>query len=652
MEKRFWMLLAVVVLFAAPGCTPDTDMYGLDGAAGAAGSAGEAGSGGSGGSGDECTPDGMERDCECPDGADGTQTCEDGEFGECECEYYPDDDGDGYGDENSDPTTDTEKPAGHAGNNDDCDDGNASTHPGADEVCDGEDNDCDGKVDEGDVCGEPRTWYEDADGDSYGNPHRTKIAVEKPAGYVSNGDDCDDTRASIHPGAVEVCNNLDDDCDGQVDEGGVCDQPNTWHRDQDGDGYGDPNSTKTAVNRPSGYVADGSDCDDTRASIHPGAAEVCNNLDDDCDGQVDEGGVCDTPTTWYADDDGDGYGDPNNKQNAVEKPAGYVSNGDDCDDTRASIHPGAAEVCNNLDDDCDGQVDEGGVCDTPTTWYADDDGDGYGDPSDTVSSNSQPSGYVANADDCDDDNANRNPGMTEICDNDIDDDCDGLVDEDCGSGGGTVTLKFEVDCSAQSWVQSVQPEGSWAGRNYGALSGCVSTGTRKTACTFEIPAPDFPTFVGQGDIGFGRYSGDASGNAPAPCYTPSEVEAMQGHAITLLCTHRLWKDGQPVEQVWESNGVIKPDGTQSCSDSGPFPYYNSRPLAQTAMQGELTEPLTESQMIGARFEVVGKVFYWMGGESLASGWRSLETLEPNDIIWLGSENPHVRMYFPSLFSVE
>ena len=127
---------------------------------------------------------------------------------------------------------------------------------------------------------------------------------------------------------------------------------------------------------------------------------------------------------------------------------------------------------------------------------------------------------------------------------------------------------------------------------------------------------------------------------------------MQGTSITLMCTHRLWKDGVPMQQRWESNGVMKPSGTQSCADSGPFPYYNSRPLVQT-MSGEMvTVPLTQDQMLGARFEVIGNTFYWMGGSSLEAGWRSLESLEANDIIWLGSRNTQVKRYFPSLFSAE
>ena len=118
--------------------------------------------------------------------------------------------------------------------------------------------------------------------------------------------------------------------------------------DQDGDGW---------------TVQEG-DCDDTDEGIHPGAAEQCDGLDNDCDGQTDE----DVATTYYADADGDGYGDPEVSQPACSQPAGYVDNGEDCDDSDASVHPGASDAVNGLDDDCDGIVDE--TVDTVAAGYA------------------------------------------------------------------------------------------------------------------------------------------------------------------------------------------------------------------------------------------------------------------------------------------
>ena len=131
---------------------------------------------------------------------------------------------------------------------------------------------------------------------------------------------------------------------------------NTYYHDLDGDGYGDPNDAISAGSAPFGYVSDNTDCDDTDRNIHPGATEVCNDKDDDCDGQIDE----DVKNTFYRDVDGDGYGDLNNTTEDCSPPSGYVSDNTDCDDSDGNIHPGAAEVCNGKDDNCDGQADEGG----------------------------------------------------------------------------------------------------------------------------------------------------------------------------------------------------------------------------------------------------------------------------------------------------
>ncbi|MDY6904004.1 MAG: PilC/PilY family type IV pilus protein [Thermodesulfobacteriota bacterium] len=129
------------------------------------------------------------------------------------------------------------------------------------------------------------------------------------------------------------------------------------YRDADGDGYGDPNYTTTTATTcadVTGYVSDNSDCDDTDAAIHPGATEICNGEDDDCDGDIDEG-LSTIP--YYHDADGDGYGDPNDIISSClgTPPVNYVSNNTDCDDNNPSIHPGAFDICENgIDEDCSG----------------------------------------------------------------------------------------------------------------------------------------------------------------------------------------------------------------------------------------------------------------------------------------------------------
>lgn len=126
-------------------------------------------------------------------------------------------------------------------------------------------------------------------------------------------------------------------------------------------------------------------------------------------------------TAYYADNDEDGYG-AGEAQYGCEPIEGLVAQDGDCDDTNAAVHPGAAEVCDNIDNDCNGLVDDG----LPTvTYYEDNDGDGYGLNESTVTSCSQPAGYATQGGDCDDDNASVHPGAEEVCGDGIDQDCDG-----------------------------------------------------------------------------------------------------------------------------------------------------------------------------------------------------------------------------------
>jgi len=352
--------------------------------------------------------------------------------------FYHDNDGDGYGNNVDSIHTET-PPQGYVLNNTDCDDTDANVHPGATEICDGKDNDCNGQIDEGVT----NTFYADADGDSYGNAAISVQACTPPAGYVADNTDCDDTDANVHPGATEVCDGKDNNCDGQIDEGVT----NTFYADADEDGYGNAAISVQACTPPAGYVADNTDCDDTNSNIHPGAPEICDGKDNNCNGQTDEA----VTSTFYADADGDGYGDAAISVQACTAPPGYVADKTDCDDTNSNIHPDAAEICDGKDNNCNGQIDEG----VTSTFYADADGDGYGNAAINVQACSAPAGYVASNIDCDDTNSNIHPGAAEICDG-KDNNCNGQTDEGVtstfyadaeGDGYGNAAISVQA-CSA------------------------------------------------------------------------------------------------------------------------------------------------------------------------------------------------------------
>ena len=270
--------------------------------------------------------------------------------------FYADIDGDGYGDENNTIEI-CDMPEGYVASAYDCDDSRDDVNPSAAELCDGADNDCDGNIDED--ASDATTWYEDADGDGYGDEDSTTEACDEPDGYVDNADDCDDDDDGRSPDVDEVCDGSDNNCDGHIDEDTAIDAA-IWYGDGDGDDYGNSAVVAAACEQPDDYVGNADDCDDTDASINPMADETCDDLDNNCDGDIDEAGAVDAPT-WYADDDGDTYGDPSSATLACDMPSGHVNDSSDCDDTDAEINPRASEICDGIDNDCDGDADTDGL---------------------------------------------------------------------------------------------------------------------------------------------------------------------------------------------------------------------------------------------------------------------------------------------------
>src|SRR5690606_12503240 len=131
---------------------------------------------------------------------------------------------------------------------------------------------------------QPVIWYEDVDGAGVGADTPGVAEGRAPAGHVERNTECADTRASTCPGAPEVHDGEDNDCDGAVDE--RLPSVQDWYRDVDGDGFGAAASAKTACKAPEGYVGDDTDCNDSEAAIRPGAPELCDGRDNDCDGVI------------------------------------------------------------------------------------------------------------------------------------------------------------------------------------------------------------------------------------------------------------------------------------------------------------------------------------------------------------------------------
>ena len=462
--------------------------------------------------------------------------------------WYADADGDGFGDADTSITA-CDTPSGYTDDASDCDDDDATIHPDADEYCDGVDNNCDGIVDE-DTAVDVAVWYEDSDSDGYGQPSVTDFACDPPAGFADNAFDCDDANVAVNPDADELCNGYDDNCDGTVDEIGAVDAP-TWYADADADGFGDPSTTIEACSILAGWLADNTDCDDGDSAINPAATEICDFVDNDCDGDTDEDSAADA-TTWYADMDNDGYGDLGNSTTTCAQPTSHVTDTTDCDDGDSAINPAADELCDAVDNDCDGDIDEDAATDA-ATWYADDDGDSYGDAGDTTAACYTPSGFVADSTDCDDDDAAINPAATEICDG-ADNDCDGDTDEDSAADATTWYADMDADGygdAATSTTTCAQPtshvtdntdcDDSDAAVHPGADEYCNGIDDDCDTSIDEDSAMDAPTWYADDDgDGYGDPS-DTSVACSAPTGTVSDdtdcddADAAINPAATEIC---------------------------------------------------------------------------------------------------------------------
>lgn len=233
----------------------------------------------------------------------------------------------------------------------DCRDDDAFVYPGALERCNGVDDDCDGVIDGPAAAGGPR-WLVDGDGDGFGAGSGITSCVPVE-GHVQAGGDCDDADPTVHPGALDGCDGVDTDCNGLVDD--APDQ--IGYPDGDGDGFGKGTATKGCLGVDIAAV-DG-DCNDRDATESPAGVEDCTPGDEDCDGYEDDDdfGGAEGGTLYYADVDGDGFGDDTRSAMSCAPPTDRVSlEPGDCDDSDDSVFPGAVELCAGVDQDCDGAL--------------------------------------------------------------------------------------------------------------------------------------------------------------------------------------------------------------------------------------------------------------------------------------------------------
>jgi hypothetical protein len=409
-------------------------------------------------------------------------------------------------------------------------------------------------------CQAALVYYADGDGDGFGNAGQAPILTCAPeANMVLDGTDCNDESNSSYPGATEFCDGLDNDCNNLIDDNCV------GLIDNDGDGF-----------------TSDVDCDDNNVAINPAANEVCDGIDNNCNIEIDEF----VSTEYYADLDGDGFGDVNNTIFDCTQPAGYVTNIEDCDDTNITyldndgdgdgsttidacgvvsntdcddFNPNVSslgiEICENgIDDDCVGGDD---VC-----VGIDLDADGFNAPAD-----------------CNDNDASINPAVAEICGDGIDQNCSGVADEGCNAsdndGDGFDALTDCNDNCATIYPGAPCNDGDAATIDETLQADCTcGGGTTIVSClgpqsiSFE-PAPTAGTWpVGTNvticyTLDYGQNSGDwLDGMA---------ITLGTGWSLATPLTAPLECNGGPGDWIWQES--IAPTGG-SAYPAGQGYYYD------------------------------------------------------------------------------
>jgi hypothetical protein len=274
-----------------------------------------------------------------------------------------------------------------------------------------------------------------------------------PAGSAAVDGDCDDTTDLRSPGKAEECDDLDNDCNGDVDDG--LDE-RQFFEDADLDGFGDPDTTVYACGPLPGKVEDDTDCDDDDPANAPGLTEICDGGDNDCDTLVDDLDDSVDPgslTDWYRDPDGDGFGDGAPTQRCEAGGAYTAQVGGDCDEANPQVTPSATEVCGGADEDCDGDIDDDDASVDPagfSSFWPDGDTDGLGDMSAAaVQACVRPNGHVGNDDDCDDSRSQVGAAVDWWSDGDADGYGDGMsLGLACPPpAANTVPASGPVDCN-------------------------------------------------------------------------------------------------------------------------------------------------------------------------------------------------------------